>query len=81
MPINALLKKETVFGPEDIAAITAAFEEALRRLNVADSEAAMATLVARRIIEMAKAGDRNPMRLTECVIRQFRIRPIPDVTL
>ena len=38
MPI-ILLEIKTAFGPEDTAAMTAAFEEALKRLNIADREA------------------------------------------
>jgi hypothetical protein len=38
MPI-ILLEIKTAFGLDDIAAMTAAFEEALKRLNIADREA------------------------------------------
>ena len=72
-----LLEIKTAFGPEDTAAMTVAFEEALKRLNVADREAHMATSVAKRIIRLAKRGERNPARLTEGVISSFRAKPIP----
>ena len=78
MPIT-LLEIKTAFGPEDIAAMSAAFEEALNRLNVADREAAMATLLAKKIVRLAKRGERNPTRLTEGVIRSFRANPIPTL--
>ena len=48
MPITTL---KTAFGPEDTAAMTAAFEDALTRLNVADREAHIATLVAKKIVD------------------------------
>jgi hypothetical protein len=70
MPIP-LFAIKTAFGPEDTAAMTVAFEEVLKRLNVADREAPMATSVAKRI------GERNPTRLTEGVISSFRANPIP----
>jgi hypothetical protein len=76
MPIT-LLEIKTAFGPEDTAAMTVAFEEALKRLNVADREAHMATSVAKRIIRLAKRGERNPARLTDGVISSFRANPIP----
>jgi hypothetical protein len=76
MPI-ILLEIKTAFGPEDTAAMTAAFEEALKRLNVADHEAPMATSVAKKIVRLAKRGERNPTRLTEGVISSFRANPIP----
>lgn len=68
---------KTAFGPEDTAAMTAAFDEVLKRLNVADREAPMATSVAKRIVRLAKRGERNPTRLTEGVISSFRANPIP----
>jgi hypothetical protein len=76
MPITTL---KTAFSPEDTAAMTAAFEESLRRLKVADREAPMAALVAKKILGLAKRGERNPIRLTEGVMRQFRDNPIPGV--
>jgi hypothetical protein len=47
------------FGPEDTAAMTTAFEEVLKRLNVADHEARIATSVAKKIVRLAKRGERN----------------------
>jgi hypothetical protein len=76
MPIT-LLEIKTAFGPEDTAAMTAAFEEALKRLNVADREAPMATSVAKKIVRLAKRGECNPTRLIEGVISSFRANPIP----
>jgi len=72
-----LLEIKTAFGPEDTAAMTAAFEETLKRLNVADHEAPIATSVAKKIVRLAKRGERNPTRLTEGVISSFRATPIP----
>jgi hypothetical protein len=57
--------------------MTVAFEEVLKRLNVADREAPMATSVAKKIVRLAKRGERNPTRLTEGVISSFRTNPIP----
>jgi hypothetical protein len=76
MPITTL---KTAFGPEDTAAMTAAFEDTLVRLNVADREAHIATLVAKKIVRLAKRGERNPKRLTQGVIRSFRDNPIAGV--
>jgi len=49
----------------------------LKRLNVADREAPIATSVAKKIVRLAKRGERNPARLTEGVISSFRAKPIP----
>jgi hypothetical protein len=74
MPITTL---KTAFSPEDTAAMTAAFEESLKRLKVADREAPIATSVAKKIMRLAKRGERNPTRLTEGVISSFRATPVP----
>jgi hypothetical protein len=76
MPIT-LLEIKTAFGPEDTTAMTVAFDEVLKRLNVADREAPIATSVAKKIVRLAKRGERNPARLTEGVISSFRAKPIP----
>jgi hypothetical protein len=57
------------FDPEDIKAITAAHEMALKRLKVVDRKSAMAFLVAKTVIQIAKDGERDPKRLSERVIR------------
>src|SRR5215813_7608440 len=75
MPI-ILLEIKTAFGPEDTAAMTAAFEEALKRLNIADREAPMATSVAKKIVRLAKKGECNPTRLTEGVVSSFVANPV-----
>jgi hypothetical protein len=75
MPIK-LLEIKTAFGPEDTAAMTAAFDEALKRLKLADREAPMATSVPKKIVRLAKRGECNPARLTEGVISSFRANPI-----
>jgi hypothetical protein len=72
-----LLEIKTAFGPEDTAAMTTAFEEALKRLNVADREAHMAISVAKKIVRLAKRGECNPTRLTEAIISSFRANPMP----
>jgi hypothetical protein len=66
-----LLEIKTAFGPEDTAAMTTAFEEVLKRLNIADHETRIAA-VAKKIVRLAKRGERNPTRLTEGVISSFR---------
>src|SRR6516162_7990185 len=75
MPIT-LLEIKTAFGPEDTAAMTAAFEEALKRLNVADREAPIAISVAKKIVRLAKKGECNPKRLTEGVVSSFVANPV-----
>ena len=71
MPMVALLSS-AAFDSEDTELLAAAFEAAWEKLNTAGSalaegsEAALIReLLAKRIIEMAKRGERNPDRLVE----------------
>jgi hypothetical protein len=76
MPIRGLLDvQEAAFDPEDITAITAAHEMALKRLGVTDRTSAMAFLIAKTVIEIATGGERDSKRLSERVIQVLRSRP------
>jgi hypothetical protein len=77
MPIRALLDVDgAAFGPEDIKAIAAAHEMVLTRLKVEDRKSAMAFLVARTVVQIAKDGERDPQRLSERVIRVLQKAPL-----
>jgi hypothetical protein len=70
MPIRGLLDvQEVAFDPEDIKVLTAAHETTLKQLKITDRKSAMAFLVAKTVIQVAKGGERNPQRLSERVIR------------
>ncbi len=73
MPIRPLLEGErAVFGPEEIMGITAAFEDALKQLGLVDRKDPVVLLVARTTIDLAKAGERDPQRLSEGVVKLLR---------
>jgi hypothetical protein len=73
MPIRPLLEGEpTAFGPDEITAITVAFDQTLRELRLVDRGDPAVALVARRMIEFAKRGERNPARLREAVLKSLR---------
>jgi aryl-alcohol dehydrogenase-like predicted oxidoreductase len=77
MPIRGLLEvQEVAFDPEDIKAITAAHELALKKLQVTDRKSAMAFLVAKAVIQIAADGERDPQRLSDRVIRVLRDRTL-----
>jgi hypothetical protein len=68
MPIVWLLGREHhAFGPEEIRTLTAAFEDALRSLRM-DRTAPEAVAVAKRIIELARLGELDPVRLRDYAI-------------
>jgi hypothetical protein len=73
MPIRPLLEGEgAVFGPEDIAGITAAFDDALQRLGLVDRKDPIVLVVARTTLELAKEGERDPKRLSDKVVEVLR---------
>jgi hypothetical protein len=67
--ILPFLKNDTVFEPEATQAMSVAFEQACLALKLADDAAREREAVAVRIIELARRGERDPMRLSEHVLR------------
>jgi hypothetical protein len=70
MPIHRLLQNHA-FGPDAIAMMVAAFEDALRELQIVDRADPRAELVAKKIIEFAQRGERDSARLREQVVRSL----------
>jgi hypothetical protein len=52
-----------------------AFEMALVALRLADRHDLANDVLARKIMDLAKAGERDPERLCEAVLREFRAPP------
>jgi hypothetical protein len=65
MPIRVLLQHDDSFAPDEVEALTAAFDDTLRRLRLAQREDPVTLTVARLIVELAKQGERDPVRLRE----------------
>jgi hypothetical protein len=70
VPIRAILEDEDgpVFGPEDIASLTAVFDATLNKLRLTDRKDPMSMTVAKLIIQLAKNGERDPERLRDGVL-------------
>jgi hypothetical protein len=71
MPIKRALQGYA-FGPEEIAVIASAFEDTLRELKLIDRSDPLTTLVAKRMIEIAQRGERDPVRLREQTLQALR---------
>ena len=71
MPIVRLLERGE-FSPEDIKVMTAAFEDTLAALQLIDRLDPLTEMVARKIIECAQTGERDPIRLRDCALRLLR---------
>jgi hypothetical protein len=66
MPIIRLLGRDHhSFGPDHIKVLTAAFEDALRTLGLVDRTDPATTIIAKRIIELARLGEVDPVRLRD----------------
>jgi hypothetical protein len=65
--------KTMAFEPEAIARMSVAYEEALRLLQIADRQDPITELVARKIIEVASNGERDPAKICEQALRGLGI--------
>jgi hypothetical protein len=68
MPIHRLLESHA-FGPDEIRVLITAFEDTLRQLRLADRTDPATEIVAKKIIEFAQRGERDPVRLRERAIQ------------
>lgn len=67
MPITPFLTDRS-FDPDATRAMGVAFENACQSLGLTDKTDAMTRLVASRIIEAARTGERDPVKLYEAVM-------------
>ena len=70
VPIRRLLENQA-FGPDEIRVLTTAFEDTLRTLRLADRADPATEIIARKIIELAQQGERDPDRLRERAIQSL----------
>jgi hypothetical protein len=67
MPLTPFLKEAT-FDPEAIRAMTTAFEAVCQALRLAPRSDSVAEIVARKVIEVAGTGERDPERIRDLVL-------------
>ena len=61
------------FDPEQIEKLTTAYEDALRVLQLSNRSDPITTIIAERIIEAAKSGERDPVTLCATAIKDLRV--------
>jgi hypothetical protein len=61
-----------VFDPKAIEAMMAAFESIRVSMQLADRNDPLIEIVARAVIEVASAGERDPSRIHDAVLLKFR---------
>jgi hypothetical protein len=64
------------FDPEAIRALAVAYDSACAVLHVANEADPRATIIAKKIIELARHGERDPIRLVDLVLTDFQ--RVPD---
>jgi hypothetical protein len=72
VPIRAFIG-DASFTPEQVFALNEAFNAALAELKLADRQDRRAELVAKKIIEVARLGERDPKRLCELALKDIRV--------
>jgi hypothetical protein len=60
------------FNPDAVEALTAAYERACTTLNLVDRTDPLTEIIARMIVERAKRGELDPVRLCEAVLDELR---------
>ena len=70
MPIKPYFE-EGAFGPEAVAAMATAFEEVCKTLDAAGRSDLSKEAVATKIIELARAGETDPVVLREMALSEF----------
>jgi hypothetical protein len=78
MAIYRLLENH-VLGPELVNVMTAAYEDVLDVLQLADRDDPLADIIARRIVELALSGESNPECIRDQVLQSLEgdVREVP----
>jgi hypothetical protein len=68
------LKNDLAFTPEDAKILVQTFEDTLKALGLTEREDPATLLVAEKVIEAAKGGERDPERLRASVLASVSAR-------
>jgi hypothetical protein len=71
VPIYRLLEKGA-FRPETAATLGHVFEDVLKELGLVNRQDPVTELVAEKLIELANAGERDPIRLKQLTLEAFK---------
>lgn len=73
MAIYRLLQ-QSAFNPEDIDRLVTAFEDSLRALKLKDRSDPLTEAIAKKLIELAQTGERDPRRLRKRAFEALDLR-------
>ena len=68
------LLKETNFGADEIRGLTVAHEIALQQLNIKDRSDPLSEMIASKIIELARRGERDPATICATTLKELASR-------
>jgi hypothetical protein len=72
MLYSIIREQGAAFGPEVISAMAAAYRAALEELGLSESDDAATRIVAKRVVELAARGERDPERLKTATLEALR---------
>jgi hypothetical protein len=64
---------QAVFEPETITVMTTAFEQTLHTLGLIDCTGFASEIVAKKILELAQQGERDPIRLRDRAVQYLSV--------
>jgi hypothetical protein len=65
-------QEDGVFGPEDIAIMTEAFDRLLADLKLVARKGPVVTMLAKLVIELVRNGERDPEKIRQQVIGRVK---------
>ena len=68
MPIRLIIRNDHSFTPEEADVLIGAFEDVLQTLRLTDRDDPVTLLVARTIVDLAKAGERDRSKLRDIAL-------------
>jgi hypothetical protein len=71
VPIYELLKRQDSFEPEEVAALGNIYKDVLRTLGLVHRKDPVTEMVAAKVVELARAGIREPDRLKALTVQAF----------
>jgi hypothetical protein len=71
VPIYALLRRQDDFTPEEVTILGSVFEDVLQTLGLVDRKDPLTEMVAKKVVELATAGIREPDRLKALTVQAF----------
>ena len=72
MPIRLIIKNDRAFSAAEAKVLIEAFEDTLRALKLTDREDPITLLVAKRVVELAKEGERDPVQLRNRTLKTIQ---------